>query len=257
MSGNEGRLAGRVAIVTGAARGQGEAIARLFVAEGARVVLADVLDTQGTEVAAELGDAALYTRLDVTSEQDWQAASTLAVERFGKLDALVNNAGILHFGPLADTTEKQFRQVFEVNQLGVFLGMRCAAPHLAASGGGTIVNTASINGFVGVANTMAYSASKWALRGMTRTAALELGKQGIRVNTVAPGSIATAMIAPDGVEKMGDDAKSAFARLPLGRIGTPDEIAAAVLFLTGAESSYCTGAEFVVDGGSLAGPVYD
>lgn len=251
------RLEGRVALVTGGARGQGEAIARLFVDEGARVVIGDVLDEAGAKLAVDLGEAARFVHLDVSSEQDWQRAVDAAVAEFGKLDALVNNAGILHFAPIDETTAEQFRKVVEVNETGVFLGMKTAVPAFVAAGGGTIVNTASINAFVGVAGTIAYAASKWAVRGMTRTAALELGKHGIRVNTVAPGSVATPMIAPDGVEAMGGEAKSAFERLPLGRIGRPEEIAGAVLFLTSDESSYCTGAEFVVDGGSLAGPVYD
>lgn len=251
------RLEDRVAIVTGGARGQGEAIARLFVEEGASVVIGDVSDEAGAKLAVDLGESARFVHLDVASEADWQSAVDTAVAEFGKLDALVNNAGILHFAPMHETTAEQFRRVVEVNQTGIFLGMKAAAPALAAAGGGTIVNTASINAFVGVAGTIAYAASKWAVRGMTRTAALELGKQGIRVNTVAPGSVATPMIAPDGVEAMGEGATSAFDRLPLGRIGQPEEIAHAVLFLTSAESSYCTGAEFVVDGGSLAGPVYD
>lgn len=251
------RLVGKVALVTGAARGQGEAIARLFVDEGAKVVLGDVLEEPGEKLAAELGDATRFVRLDVTDERAWQRAVDLAVGEFGELDALVNNAGIAHMEPIADTTVDQFRRVFEVNQLGVFLGMKTAASAMIAAGGGTIVNTASINAFVGVAGTAAYAASKWAVRGMTRTAALELGPHGIRVNTVAPGSVETPMIAPDGVDAMGPHAKAAFARLPLGRIGQPEEIAAAVLFLTSNESSYCTGTELVVDGGSLAGPVYD
>ncbi|MEU6379403.1 glucose 1-dehydrogenase [Streptomyces sp. NPDC046909] len=251
------RLASRVALVTGAARGQGEAIARLFVAEGAQVLLGDVLEEPGEKLAAELGVAARFVRLDVTDEGQWRRAVEVATGTFGRLDALVNNAGILHMGSVSDTTAAQFRRVVEVNQVGVFLGMKAAAPAIAAAGGGTIVNSASINAFVGVAGTVAYSASKWAVRGMTRTAALELGPRGIRVNAVAPGSVATAMIAPDGIEAMPEEAKAAFAKLPLGRVGRPEEIARAVLFLTSDESSYCTGAEFVVDGGSLAGPVYD
>lgn len=251
------RLDGKVALVTGGARGQGEAVVRLFVDEGACVVIGDVLDELGQKLAAELGDAARFVHLDVTAEDDWTRAVDHAVEAFGRVDALVNNAGVLHFAPMADTTLDEFTKVVAVNQVGVFLGMRAVAPVLAAAGGGTIVNTASVNAFVGVAGTVAYAASKWAVRGMTRTAALELGSKGIRVNTVAPGSVETAMIAPDGVDSMGDHAKSAFDRLPLGRIGRPDEIARAVLFLSSDDSSYCTGAEFVVDGGSLAGPVYD
>lgn len=252
-----GKLDGRVALVTGAARGQGEAISRLFVDEGANVILGDVLDDLGEKVAVDLGGKARYVHLDVTSEGDWARAVDLAVREYGKLDALVNNAGVLHFASLADTTVEQFRHVVEVNQVGVFLGMKTAASVIAEAGGGTIVNTASINAFVGVAGTVAYAGSKWALRGMSRTAALELGQQRIRVNTVAPGSVATSMVAPQGVEAMSPQAHEAFKRLPLGRIGRPEEIAAAVLFLTSDDSSYCTGAEFVVDGGSLAGPVYE
>lgn len=251
------RLDGKVALVTGGARGQGEAIVRLFVDEGASVLIGDVLNELGEKLAAELGEAARFVHLDVTVEEDWARAVDHAVETFGRLDSLVNNAGVLHFAPMVETTLDDFNKVVAVNQVGVFLGMRVVAPALASTGGGTIVNTASINAFVGVAGTVAYAASKWAVRGMTRTAALELGGSGVRVNVVAPGSIETPMIAPDGVDSMGDHAKSAFDRLPLGRIGRPDEIARAVLFLSNDESSYCTGAEFVVDGGSLAGPVYD
>jgi 3alpha(or 20beta)-hydroxysteroid dehydrogenase len=251
------RLDGRVAIVTGAARGQGEAISRLFVSEGAKVVLCDVLTEEGEKLAAELGDAARFLWMDVTEPNAWQGAVDFTVSEFGKLDALANNAGIVHMASIADTGLDDYRRVVEVNQIGVFLGIKTAAPAIAASGGGTIVNSASVNAFVGVAGTIAYAASKWAVRGMSRTAALELGQHGIRVNLVAPGSVETPMIAPNGVAAMDASAHAAFERLPLARIGQPSEIAAAVLFLTSDESSYCTGAEFVVDGGSLAGPVYD
>lgn len=252
-----GRLNGRVALVSGAARGQGLEIARLFVREGARVVLGDVLDDEGKAAEADIGGAARYKHLDVTDPDDWQSAVAFAVEEFGSLDALVNNAGIMHFASLLDTPLDTFRRVVEVNQVGVFLGMQSVVPAMIEAGGGTIVNTASINAFVGVAGTIAYAGSKWAIRGMTRTAALELGPIGIRVNTLAPGSVDTKMIAPDGVEAMGDGAKGVFDSLPLGRVGRPEEMASAALFLTSDESSYCTGAEFVVDGGSLAGPVYE
>jgi len=251
------RLTGRVALVTGAARGQGLEIARLFVTEGARVVLGDVLDDDGKTAADTLGPAARYVHLDVTSPEDWSAAVRFAVDEFGSLNALVNNAGVMMFSSIADTTLDAYRRVIDVNQVGVFLGMQAAAPAMTSAGGGTIVNTSSVNGFVGVAGTLAYAASKWAIRGMTRTAALELGHDGIRVNTLAPGSVDTPMIAPGGVEAMSDGAKAVFARLPAGRVGTPDEMARAVLFLTSDESSYVTGTELVVDGGSLAGPVYD
>ena len=251
------RMRDRVALITGGARGQGEAIAELFIAEGASVVIGDVLEEEGRVTAKRLGDRCRFVPLDVTSESSWAAAVDETVQAFGKLDSLVNNAGILHMAPLEETTSEAFRRVLEVNTVGVFLGMRVAAPRMVEAGGGTMVNTASVNAFVGVAGTTAYGASKWAVRGMTRTAAMELGPKGVRVNTVVPGSVETPMIAPEGVDRMASMAQDAFARLPLGRIGRPGEIASAVLFLSSDESSYCTGTEFVVDGGSLAGPVYD
>lgn len=251
------RMRGRVALVTGGARGQGASIAELFIEEGASVVIGDVLEEEGRMTAKRLGERCVFVPLDVTSEHSWRSAADEGARAFGKIDALVNNAGVLHMAALEETTPDAFRRVLEVNTVGVFLGMREVGPRIADAGGGSIVNTASVNGFVGVAGTVAYGASKWAVRGMTRTIAMELGPRGVRVNTVVPGSVETAMIAPDGVEGMPRFAQDLFARLPLGRIGRASEIAHAVLFLSSDESSYCTGAEFVVDGGSLAGPVYD
>ncbi|MFV6032757.1 SDR family NAD(P)-dependent oxidoreductase [Streptomyces sp. NPDC056264] len=248
-----GTLDGRVVLVTGAARGQGEQEARLFAAEGARVVLADVLDDAGAALAKELGEErAVYVRLDVTREDDWTAAVALAKERFGKIDGLVNNAGILRFHELLATPLEEFQAIVSVNQTGCFLGIRAVAPEIAAAGGGTIVNTASYTGLTGMAGVGAYAASKHAVLGLTRVAALELAAKGIRVNAVCPGAIDTPMSNPEGV----DPAATAelYRRLvPLGRIGRPDEVAALALFLTGEDSAYITGQPFVIDGGWLAG----
>ncbi|MFB7447340.1 SDR family NAD(P)-dependent oxidoreductase [Streptomyces sp. NPDC056194] len=248
-----GKLDGRVVLVTGAARGQGEQEARLFAAEGARVVLGDVLDEAGEALAKELGeDRAAYVRLDVTSEDDWAAAVAAAKERFGKIDGLVNNAGILRFNELVSTPLDEFRAIVSVNQTGCFLGIRTVAPEIAAAGGGTIVNTASYTGLTGMAGVGAYAASKHAVLGLTRVAALELAGKGVRVNAVCPGAIDTPMSNPEGVDPAAT-AELYRKLVPLGRIGRPDEVAALALFLTGADSAYITGQPFVIDGGWLAG----
>ncbi|WP_418957595.1 SDR family NAD(P)-dependent oxidoreductase [Streptomyces tritici] len=248
-----GKLDGRVVIVTGAARGQGEQEARLFAAEGARVVLADVLDGLGEALAKELGeDRASYVRLDVTREADWAAAVAHAKERFGRIDGLVNNAGILRFNELVSTPLEEFQAIIQVNQIGCFLGMKAVAPEIEAAGGGTIVNTASYTGVTGMAGVGAYAATKHAVVGLTRVAAVELAPKGIRVNAVCPGAIDTPMSNPEGVDP---EATAELYRnlVPLGRIGRPEEVAALALFLTAEDSSYITGQPFVVDGGWLAG----
>ncbi|GGT21563.1 3-alpha-hydroxysteroid dehydrogenase [Streptomyces kurssanovii] len=245
-----GKLDGRVVLVTGAARGQGEQEARLFAAEGAKVVLADVLDELGEPLAKEVGG--LYVHLDVSREPDWTAAVATAREHFGKIDGLVNNAGILRFNELVSTPLEEFQLITQVNQVGTFLGIRAVAPEIEAAGGGTIVNTASYTGLTGMAYVGAYAASKHAVLGLTRVAALELAGKGIRVNAVCPGAVDTPMSNPEGTdpEAVGDLYRTL---VPLGRVGRPEEVARLALFLTGEDSSYITGQPFVIDGGWLAG----
>ncbi|MFE0133853.1 SDR family NAD(P)-dependent oxidoreductase [Streptomyces sp. NPDC059037] len=256
-----GKLDGRVVIVTGAARGQGEQEARLFAAEGAKVVIGDVLDGQGEALAKELGEeSARYVHLDVSQEADWQSAVRAAKDAFGKIDGLVNNAGILRFNELVSTPLEEFQQVIQVNQVGCFLGIRTVAPEIGAAGGGTIVNTASYTAMTGMAYVGAYAATKHAILGLTRVAAMELAGQGIRVNAVCPGAVDTPMTNPAQLDPTADptEAREAVAELykklvPLGRIGKPEEVAALALFLTGGDSAYITGQPFVIDGGWLAG----
>lgn len=241
-------LDGRVALVSGAARGQGAAEVRLLAARGARVVAGDVLDCG--EVAAELGERGLAVHLDVTRAADWRAAVDAAVTRFGRLDVLVNNAGILRTGSIETMPEDDYMDVVRVNQLGCFLGMQAAIPALRASGRAAIVNVSSLAGMTGVAGVVAYGATKWAIRGMTKTAALELGHDGIRVNSVHPGSIDTPMVSA-GFEHL--DVDAIHASLPVPRQGTVDDVAELVAFLASDAAGYITGSELVVDGGSLAG----
>ena len=248
------RVDGKVALLSGAARGQGEAEARLLVAEGARVVITDVLDELGRAVAADIGAAARYQHLDVRRLEDWERAVALAVETFGRLDVLVNNAGIIKVGSIEELPVEEYLEVFEINQLGCFLGMKAAIPAMRATGVGSIVNVSSVGGLRGRPLTAAYAATKFAIRGMTKCAALEVGHDGIRVNSVHPGSIDTDMTR--GAEFATVDKEAYHAALPIPRQGTPDDVAQLVLFLASDESRYCTGAEFVVDGGQTAGEVH-
>ncbi|HLY34055.1 MAG TPA: glucose 1-dehydrogenase [Jatrophihabitantaceae bacterium] len=244
-----GQLDGKVAIITGAARGQGAAAARLFVEEGARVVIADVNDEAGKELASELGDAAYYRHLDVSAEDEWSTVVGEAVEALGGLHVLVNNAGVLHFSAVADTTLADYERVVRTNQFGCFLGIRAAARVMQA--GGSIVNLSSVEGLAGMPYTIAYAASKFAIRGMTKVAALELGPKGIRVNSVHPGMIDTKMVQ-DAIGGHEIDVSPVTKKLAIQRQGRPEEIAQLVLFLASDRSSYSTGAEFVADGGSTA-----
>ncbi len=246
------RLEGKVALITGAARGQGEAEARLFAAEGARVVLGDVLDDAGKDVARSIGDSAVYQHHDVSREESWASFVATAQQTFGRVDVLVNNAGILHFSLLAETRLEDYLRIVHVNQVGCFLGMKAVIPAMRAGGHGSIVNVSSVAGLEGGAGLVAYSSSKFAIRGMTKTAALELGPLGIRVNAVCPGGVDTPMVR-GGRDFEHVDQGGWFKKLPLGRIGKPEEVARLALFLASDESSYCTGGEFVCDGGQLAG----
>lgn len=250
-----GRLDGKVALITGGARGMGKSHVRHLVAEGARVVFGDVLDDKGAFVAAKLGDQSCrYIHHDVTSEADWAAAVALATDTFGALDVLVNNAGILAFAPIADMALADFRRVLEVNAVGCWLGMKAVIEPMTKAGGGSIVNISSIEGFTGAAGLSAYSASKFAIRGMTKAAARELGQFGIRVNSVHPGGVLTRMVIDQA--NAGRDGESFLGNLPLGRFADPDEISRLVAYLASDESSYSTGSEFVADGGVLSGPGY-
>jgi 3alpha(or 20beta)-hydroxysteroid dehydrogenase len=248
------RLAGKVCLVTGSAQGQGEAEARLFVEEGARVVVTDVLDAAGAAVAADLGEAATYLHLDVARPDGWDAARAAVLDRYGRLDVLVNNAGI-GLPPVAidESPLEDHHRIIDVNLHGVYLGMRALAPVIAAGGGGSIVNISSIDGLVGIAGLTSYVASKFAVSGMTRSAALEWGRRGVRVNSIHPGVIETPLVrnAPAAVHER---LRAVLDRQPIPRMGTAREVAYLALFLASDESSYCTGGEFVIDGGHIAGP---
>jgi 3alpha(or 20beta)-hydroxysteroid dehydrogenase len=246
-----GELDGKVAIITGAARGQGAAAARLFVAAGARVVVADVLDDVGKELADSLGDAAIYRHLDVSSEDDWKSVVDEAVETLGGVDILVNNAGILRFAALPDMPLEDYMRIVNVNQVGTFLGMRAVAKPMMAAGKGAIVNISSVEGLAGMPYLTAYTSTKFAIRGMTKVAALELGPHGIRVNSVHPGMIETDMVK-DAAGGHDVDLSPAAKRIALRRMGQSEDIAEVVLFLAGDRSSYVTGAELAADGGATA-----
>lgn len=249
------RLAGKIAIITGAARGLGEADARLFVAEGAKVVLADLLDEEGEKVAADIGDAAMYVHHDVTDEDSWAALVAATTERFGAPTVLVNNAGIARYQNLDQMPKEELLAHLSVNVVGPWLGTKAVFGPMRHAGGGSIINIGSTNSFRGAPGASAYGTSKHAIAGLTKTTALELGPFGIRVNLVAPGGIATQMAA-DAASWFGPILDTAPAptdwSLPLGRWGLVGDIASMVLFLASDESSYATGAEFVVDGGMSA-----
>ena len=249
-----GRLDGKVAVISGGARGQGEAEVRRFVQEGAQVVFGDMRDELGEAVAKDLGKNAVYQHLDVRSEDDWQRVVKETEQQFGKIDVLVNNAGILQFGPMThDVSLDDYMALIEINQVGVFLGMRNVIPAMLRNRGGSIVNISSTNGFVGYGGTIAYTASKFAVRGMTKTVALEYGKANIRVNSIHPGGIDTPMTRELNPDTGASD--DLYEVMAMGRVGQPQEIANLALFLASDESSYCTGAEFIADGGQLAGTV--
>lgn len=243
-----GRLEGKIAIITGGASGMGAADARLFIAEGASVVITDLNEEAGQALAAELGERAAFAKHNVTDEADWDRVVAETIAAHGRIDVLVNNAGILMMKPIEDTSAADFGKIMDINVNGVFLGMKAVTPQMKAQGSGSIVNMSSLAGLTGQVNALGYSASKWAVRGMTKSAAIELGPHGVRVNSVHPGTIATPMTAANGVVS---GQPLIFA--PLNRPGEAEEVAATVAFLASDDASYTTGAEMVVDGGAVAG----
>ncbi len=247
-----GRLEGKVALITGGARGQGAAEARLFAAEGAKVVVSDLLDDEGKAVAREVGGT--YLHHNVTSEEEWHTVVAELLQLHGHLDILVNNAGIGSGGNLGTSDLERYLRVINVNQVGVFLGMQAVSEAMKAQRGGSIVNISSIAGMSGFdkRNAMAYTASKWAVRGMTKAAAQELAAFGIRVNSVHPGYIDTPMLRGGSAQIDEERLKRITRRIPLGRVAEAEEVGQLVLFLASDESSYCTGGEYVVDGGVTA-----
>jgi len=248
------RFENRTVIVTGAARGMGASHARGFIAEGANVVIADVVEQEGQSLADQLGDRAIFSRLDVTSEADWAATVTAAETAFGPVSVLVNNAGIVHFAPIADTTPADWSRVIDINLTGTYLGIRALASSMRKAGGGAIVNISSGAGMSGAFGLGAYVASKWGVRGLTKTAALELARDKIRVNSIHPGATRTTMAAQPDVEAV---MAASVRGLAIPRIAEPEELTRLVLFVASDEASFSTGSEFIADGGSLLGPVPD
>jgi 3alpha(or 20beta)-hydroxysteroid dehydrogenase len=244
-----GRLAGKVAIITGAAQGMGEVTARLFASEGAKVALGDVKD--GAAIAKDIGDAAMFAKLDVSDEDNWKTFVGSVVDKWGKIDILINNAGLVHFTPIEAFEVADFQRVVGVNTMGPLLGAKTVVPHMKAAGGGSIVNISSVDGLRGCNGLTVYTASKWALRGVSKSLAFELGTAGIRVNSIHPGGVDTPMGNSAGRPK--EEVNMIFRRVPLQRIGDPEEIAKASLFLASDEASYISGAELAVDGGWTAG----
>lgn len=241
------RLLNKVAIITGAAQGMGEIHAREFIQQGAKVVLTDINTEKGQALAQELGENALFIQHNVASEEDWNKVTHKTEEHFGPVNILVNNAGITFAKSILNTSLEDYRRIVDINQVSVFLGIKAVLPSMQKTGGGSIVNISSINGIVG--GTVGYTDTKFAVRGMTKAAALECAAMNIRVNSVHPGVIETPMIMQPDTK----DAVEAIAQtIPLKRIAKPQEVTNMVLFLASDESSYCTGAEFIIDGGMTA-----
>ena len=240
-----GRVDGKVALISGGARGMGASHARALVAAGARVVLGDLLDDEGRALAAELGaDRAHFVHLDVTDEESWRAAVAATLDTFGSLDVLINNAGIFTRGSVVDATVEDWRRTIDIDLTGNFIGMHTAVDALAASGNASVINISSIAGLVGFKNRAAYAAAKWGVQGLTKTSALDLGPLGIRVNSVHPGSVRTPLTA--GLQR-------GFGQIPLGRDAAPEEISDLIVFLASDESRFITGASIAIDGGETAG----
>lgn len=240
-----GRVAGKVALISGAARGMGASHAHRLAQDGAKVVIGDLLDAEGIALADEIGsDTALFVHLDVTDPASWEAAVQATLERFGRLDVLVNNAGIFTRGSVEEATVEDWNRTIAIDLTGNFLGMKAAVPAMKRGGGGSIVNISSIAGLTGFKNRVAYSAAKWGVQGLTKTSALDLAPAGIRVNSVHPGSVRTPMTA--GLER-------GFGQIPLGRDADVAEISSLIVFLASDESSFITGTALPIDGGETAG----
>lgn len=249
------QLADKVAIITGGARGMGAATVRRFVAEGAKVLIADVLDEEGEALAAELGkDVACFQHHDVREEASWGTVRDAALSAFGAIDILVNNAGVLLFRTIQDTSLDDYRKVIDINLGGTFLGTRIIGAHMLERGVGAIVNISSADGMKGANGLGAYCSSKWGIRGLTRVAAMEYGHRGVRVNSVHPGGVDTAMGNPFSEERKEVDKR--YSMVPLQRVGDPDEVARVSVFLASDAASYLCGAEIAVDGGMLTGQYY-
>ena len=247
------RLEGKVALISGGARGQGAVEAKLFASEGASVVIGDILDDLGRQVEAEIAESggnATYVHLDVTSESQWNDAVAVAVERYGKLDILVNNAGILIRAGVEDTTEEDWDRIMDINGKGVFLGTKAAIPAMREAGGGSIINISSVAGLQGSPASAAYSSTKGAVRILTKSTAVQYAAEGIRCNSVHPGLIYTDMTRDTLDTPEGE--RSWLARVLMGRIGVSEDVAKGVMFLASDESSYMTGSELVIDGGITA-----
>lgn len=251
------RFIDQTVIVTGGARGMGASHVRGFIGEGASVVIADVSDNDGQALADELGDQAFFQHLDVSDQTQWANTITAAEEMFGPVSVLVNNAGVLIPGSIEDLPLETWQKVIGINLTGQFLGIQAVIPSMRRAGNGSIVNISSVTGLKGVAGIGAYVASKWGLRGLTKTAALELARDGIRVNSIHPGFVQTAMTTTkraDGAPLLGDFSSS-LSVLAMPRMADPDEITRQVLFVASSEASFSTGSEFIADGGDLLGPV--
>ncbi len=242
------RFDGTIALISGGARGMGAAHVRGLVAEGAKVVFGDILDDEGHDLQGEVGDSTRYVHLDVTQEDDWQAAVVAAEEAFGPINLLVNNAGIVSYGAVDEMAPGEFRRVIDINLTGTFLGMHFTVPSMRRAGGGAIINISSTAGLMGYATIAAYGASKWGVRGMTKAVALELGSDNIRVMSIHPGPIRTPM-----TEGMGEELTLS---QPIKRFGDPEEVTKLMLFMA-ADATYSTGSEWVIDGGAVLGPVVE
>lgn len=245
------RLEGKVAIVTGGARGMGAATVTLFAREGAKVVIADVLAQEGEALARELGAAAVFEKLDVGEEPNWREVVERTLARWGRIDVLVNNAAVITFGEITETDVADLERILRINLVGAFLGMKTVGKAMKAQKSGSIVNISSVDGMRGSNGVGCYAASKWGLRGLTKVAALEFGHHGVRVNSVHPGGINTVMGNPLGLPS--SEINKTFAAVPLQRVGEPEEIAQVSLFLASDDASYVCGAELTADGGWLAG----